>query len=86
MNEQIRRQKIKEIYKQATGKDWGYDFDPILAERFAELIVQECLSLCKDAGLDDELADRGELSGYDSGFHDGTALCRLEIKKHFGIK
>ena len=35
-------ERIKELYKEATGKDWAYDFDPQVAEKFAELIVREC--------------------------------------------
>jgi hypothetical protein len=35
-------ERIKKLYKEATGKDWAYDFDPDVAERFAKLIVREC--------------------------------------------
>jgi len=40
MNEQI-----QQLYKEATGKDWAYDFDPQVAEKFAQLIVQECIDI-----------------------------------------
>lgn len=33
--------RVKELYEEATGKDWAYDFDPHVAEKFAELIVRE---------------------------------------------
>ena len=36
--------RIKELCKQAMGKNWRYDFDEEIAERFAELIVQECMN------------------------------------------
>ena len=44
--------RLKELCKQAMGKDWRYDFDEEVAERFAELIVQECMSYMKDGDID----------------------------------
>lgn len=35
-------QRLSELYKQATGKDWAYDFDTEKAELFASLIIEEC--------------------------------------------
>ena len=40
--------RIKELYQQVVGKDWAYDFDPQVAEKFAELIVQECADRVAD--------------------------------------
>lgn len=37
-------ERIKELYRETTGKDWVYDFDPDYAEKFAELIIRECFS------------------------------------------
>jgi hypothetical protein len=34
-------ERIRELYKEATGKDWAYDFDTQIAEKFAELIVKK---------------------------------------------
>lgn len=34
-------QRIRELYRQSIGKDWAYDFDPEVAEKFALLIVEE---------------------------------------------
>ncbi len=45
MNEHIRKH-----YKEATGKDWAYDFDPQAAEKFAELIVRECMRAVESRG------------------------------------
>lgn len=44
--------RIEELYKLATGKDWAYDFDPAIAEKFAELIVQECIENIHDINED----------------------------------
>jgi len=35
-------ERIQKLYKEATGKDWAYDFDPVTAEKFAKLVVKEC--------------------------------------------
>ena len=44
-------ERIKELYRETTGKDWVYDFDPDYAEKFAELIVQECINVLHDNEL-----------------------------------
>ena len=44
-------ERIRELYKESTGKDWVYDFDPDYAEKFAELIVRECIRLCDQVDL-----------------------------------
>ena len=44
-------ERIKKLYKETTGKDWVYDFDPDYAEKFAELIVQECVNVLHDNEL-----------------------------------
>jgi hypothetical protein len=67
MNEQI-----KQLYVEATGKDWAYDFDPQVAEKFAELIVKECADLC----------DR--FQARDVGMQ--PAECAGAIRKMFGVK
>jgi hypothetical protein len=45
-------ERIKQLYVEATGKDWAYDFDPEVAEKFAELIVQECVDYAFHSGDD----------------------------------
>ena len=39
---------IKRLYEKTIGKEWAYDFDPDLAEKFAELIIKEMLMLTYD--------------------------------------
>jgi hypothetical protein len=39
---------IQELYQEAVGRDWAYDFDPAVAERFAELIIQKCCQMTLD--------------------------------------
>jgi hypothetical protein len=57
-------ERDKELYQQATGKEWAYDFDINTAEKFADLIRADereaCAQVCdfewgtgaeKDAGI-----------------------------------
>jgi hypothetical protein len=82
-------ERIKELYKQAhvviTAYDPSnnmlpYETTVLNVEKFAELIVRECMSLCTDVEEDVELAD------YVGGFRDGALMCREDIKQHFGVE
>jgi len=46
--------RIEELYQQVAGKDWAYDFDPQVAEKFAELIVRECAEVAWQHWLEDQ--------------------------------
>jgi len=77
-------ERIRELYLQAVEYSNGQmtfsDTREFFAEKFAELIVRECMSLCTDVEEDVELAD------YVGGFRDGALMCREDIKKHFGVE
>ena len=45
------KEAILRLYQEATGEAYLYDFDPVIAERFAELIVRECIRLCDQVDL-----------------------------------
>ena len=63
--------RIRELYRQAhTDGFFGMAFDP---EKFAELIVQECLDIVE--GEDDLGPDTKSVR-----------LAMLKIKQHFGVK
>jgi len=67
-------ERIKALYKEATGKTFANDFDArvIEAERFAELIVRECANLpFKDTG---EVTTIGEIA------------VSNRILRHFGLE
>ena len=64
--------RIEQLYKEATGKDWAYDFDPQIAEKFVELIVQD--------SIEQILEWRNEPFPFD----EHTAVWIL--KKHFGVE
>ena len=62
-------ERIKEFAKQAGFYKYGDDFEDII-EKFAELIVRECMSLVSEPGPDMNDTERGILA---------------QIKKHFGV-
>ena len=64
--------RINELYKLTIGRDWAYDFDTEYAQKFAELIVQECL----------DIVNRKEYS-----YHEADPLWETSqlIKEHFGV-
>jgi hypothetical protein len=65
-------ERIQELYKEATGKDWAYDFDTQIAEKFTELIVKDaCQQLM-------------EWENEPFPFDERTAVWIL--KQHFGVK
>ena len=66
-------ERIKELYSKIAGKDWMYDFDPDKAEMFAELIVRECMEVCKS---------RVGNSDYNT----GRMHCVSDLKEHFGVE
>lgn len=50
--------------------------DDLDVEKFAELIVKECMSMCQARA--DNLAQ--------GSFRDGALLCQQDIKQHFGVE
>ena len=50
-------------------------------EKFAELIVRECIECARGAGLADDVAVRNGL-----GFNDGISEAVTHMKKHFGVE
>jgi len=73
-------ERIKELYLQAVEYSNGQmtfgDTREFFAEKFAELIITECMAQCTKVEEDDELC----------GVSDGALLCREEIKEHFGVE
>jgi len=76
MNEEL----IRKLHDQAWGEthekaiavtETPIDFQKVLRERFAELIVRECMSLCQEC-IDDGCVEAVEPMG--------------RIKEHFGVE
>ena len=53
----------------------------VLLEKFAELIVKECVDCARGAVLADDVASRNKL-----GFNDGISEAVTHIQKHFGVE
>ena len=72
-------ERIKELIKQATTVEehkWGISYDNFDKEKFAKLIVRECLAQVDkvDTMLDDDKEKTG------------VAWVGLAIAKHFGVE
>jgi uncharacterized protein (DUF2164 family) len=69
-------ERIKELIKQATTIEehkWGVSYDKFDKEKFAELIVRECLNQCYNRGMNDEL-------------YAGQLKAATYIEEHFGVE
>jgi hypothetical protein len=82
-------ERIKQLWSQAGGRyDSGnqhtwpeYTIDD--PKKFAELIVRECMQVCKKT----EQYEVGNQDPVEVGcIRAGAVFCREEIKEHFGVK
>ena len=74
-------ERIKQLAEQVD-KEFNSPYDRYKAiERFAELIVRECLACARGAGLADDVAVRNGL-----GFNDGISEAVTHMKQHFGVE
>ena len=79
MNERI-KQLAEQYWEQRPDGQLHFD-----NEKFAELIVRECLQICKDVGAESkEVLNASE--DYQKGREMGAEVCHNMIKKHFGVK
>ncbi len=53
-------------------------------EKFAELIVRECIMVCWPGGESDVLYEQA--SAIDKAFIDGQDACVERLKQHFGVE
>ena len=53
----------------------SYMVDKFDTEKFAELIVKECVAICQDTDGEDNIDARS-----------GRQDCAVEIKEHFGVE
>jgi len=70
MNERIQEFKIECLEWNEEDQVWQVN-----AEKFAELIVRECVAICEDTD-GEHIADAKW----------GRRCCALEIREHFGVK
>jgi len=75
-------ERIKEFAKQAGFYKYGDDFEDII-EKFAELIVRECLAHGKLTQSQTVVNGSEE---YNAGREMGIEVFMNQIKKHFGVE
>ena len=71
-------ERIKELAEQAGFMDRGTNHTAYMNfdhEKFAELIVRECVAICRDTDGEDNIDARS-----------GRQDCAVEIKEHFGVE
>jgi hypothetical protein len=83
MNERIQELLI-EAHKQTNGGIYNGHLSE-WTEKFAELIVQECLQICKDVGIESKEVWNAS-KDYQEGRQMGAEVCHNMIKKHFGVE
>ena len=75
-------ERIRELVRQAGLNDADFpieNWDNVPLEKFAQLILQECLTICQhNAEDDDDQFDLGRV-------HQAKEITHL-IKKHFGVE
>lgn len=84
MNERI-KELSKEAFEYALSQRPGSDeFQPIWTEKFAELIVKECVQTLRDNTpvLDESESEEDWDRGYDQAMRD----CVHHIQEHFGVE
>ena len=67
-------ERIRELAEQAGFYKYGDHFEEII-EKFAELIVSECVAICQDIDGEDNIDARS-----------GRQDCAVEIREHFGVE
>jgi hypothetical protein len=82
MNERIKQlAEQAEIYAEQNTEHWkpGPDWDELFREKFAELIVRECLAIARHR--EDELEDAGLLKESNA-----AGIVAYRIARQFGVK
>ncbi len=74
--------RIKELAKSVQCERHWTEED---IEKFAELIVRECLQTCKDVGIESKEVWNAS-KDYQEGRQMGAEVCYNMIKKHFGVE
>lgn len=82
MNKRIQELWIRAGGTYDTGNQWSYpEYKIDSPDKFAELIVQECIDTIDDGVLNCD----GEGVWFD-GYVRGATECRRKIKHHFGVE
>ena len=71
-------ERIKKLIEQCTVQNFSDctgGFETFDKDKFAELIVRECIAICQDIDGEDNIDARS-----------GRQDCAVEIKEHFGVE
>jgi hypothetical protein len=79
-------QRIRELAEQA-----GYDMDMQQHQKFAELIVRECIAQCEQVATAADAKSKSKFVTDDGrmlheGMWGGAKNCSGQIKQHFGVE
>ena len=95
MNERIKSLIERAEYQaqKHSGSDWQVHVEPSreqIFEKFAELIVKECISMCDNVSADYLKHRKGAFDFQDKNIYaEGEAACdvlKYKMKKHFGVE
>ena len=81
MNERISDLAQEAFYSSDTSLVANIKVPREFVERFAKLIIEECIDCIRGAGLTDEAAERNNL-----GFNDGISAAVINTQKPFGVE
>jgi hypothetical protein len=73
MNERIK--KLAELSIKESGQEFWWLTNDLVIQKFAELIVRECVAICQDIDGEDNIDARS-----------GRQDCAVEIREHFGVE
>ena len=84
-------EKIRELRQQATiivGAESGFAFDRevIDQQKFAELIVRECMAQIKEVKELSLPYNANREQAYEFGYDDGMTVAIRTIEEHFGVE
>jgi hypothetical protein len=83
-------ERIQELMKQAGAEDFYGGADCMDVEKFAELIVRECMSMCDDVSNDYLKNRKAAFDFQDKNIYaEGEAACdilKFKMKTHFGVE
>jgi hypothetical protein len=83
-------ERIRELAEQATGAEEYDGFRYFDKEKFAELIVQECIAQCEQVATAADAKSKSKFVTDDGrmlheGMWGGAKNCSGQIKQHFGV-
>jgi len=91
MNKRMREPFHTLMWKASIGyNDSWSQIDPEVLEKFAELIVEECMTMCDTVSADYLKHRKGAFDFQDKNIYaEGEAACdiiKYKMKKHFGVE